>query len=517
MPKGAGVDPWPLERQDRYGTGQAVMGMPASEYSSPWRHIEYGGGFISSHGPSFSADGFGYIGRWVDNTVRKFDPATGAILGTIPVGHFVTSTPAISGDKLFISSGNVMAVNRTGLFIDWLNVTGAVSGSPNVGPEGDVVYLRNTQAEINRVSSLTGIPVWTKTGYSDPKGTVMFLRNDNQVVFSHGNSVTALNWSDGSLAWTYNSGSKTGGVGVAPDGSVVFGNEMGRVIALTEGGVHKWTRFTTNVVNAPPAFGFNGEIYIGSQDWAFYAFRVSDGQPLWNYLTNHWIDRPASVDVNGRIYIQNRLGHLYCLNPDGTLNWTRQIGGDPRGPMTFGPDGTLYVAYAGSSPDPGGMVSVRMDAPKLHFGLTSVNSGITTIGGNETLTDTDSNRMTFLSGTSAPIATLVNAEFEATTPKRDLDQLILQANLNLIQPAAVSFSADVFNYTTGLWVPSPILVKLSTNPGTFVLTFAPPPTQAVQTGTNKIKVRLNVTRFVKPTEQWGIEIDKVGGKVVPKF
>lgn len=513
----AGVaDPWPLERQDRYGTAQALTGIAPGEYSTPWRHIEYGGGFISSHGPSFSADGFGYIGRWVDNTARKFDVATGAIVATIPVGHFVTSTPAIGPNRIFISSGNVMGVNRPGLFIDWLNVTGPVSGSPNTGPEGDVVYLR-TNGEINRVSESTGIPVWTKTGFGDPKGTVMFLRTDAQVVFSHGNSVTALNWNDGSLAWTYNAGSKTGGVAVAPDGSVVFGNQMGRVIALTSAGVHKWTRFTTNVVNATPAFGLNGEIYVGSQDWAVYAFRVSDGQPLWNYLTNHWIDQPATVDVNGRIYVQSRLGNLYCLNPDGTLNWARQIGGDPRGPMTFDGNGTLYVPYAGSSPHPGGMVSVRLDAPKLLFSLTQVNPEITATGGNETLNDVDANRMSFLSGTSTPFATTVVAQFEATTPKRDLDQLVLETNLNLTQAAPVDFKADVFNYTTGQWVPVPIFTRMSTTPNTFALTFAPLPTQAVEMGTNKIKVRLSVTRFVKATSQWGIEIDKVGGKVVPKF
>lgn len=517
-----GADPWPLERQDRYGTGQAVAGLAPSEYSTPWRHIEFGGGFISSHGPSFGADRFGYIGRWVDNTVRKFDPLTGAIVGTIPSGNFVQSTPAIGATRVFFSTDNnmgagaVISINRAGLFIEWLNNTGSISGSPNLGPEGDVVYMRNN-GEINRVSESTGTPVWTKPGFSNPKGTVMFLRSDNQVVFSHGNSVTALNWSDGSLAWTYNSGSKNGGVAVAPDGSVVFGNELGRVIALTSAGVHKWTRFTTNVVNATPAFGFDGEVYIGSHDWAVYAYRLSDGLPLWNFLTNHWIDRQATVDVNGRIYIQSRLGNLYCLNPNGTLIWTRQIGGDPRGPMTFDGDGTLYVPYVGNFPAVSGMVSVRLDAPKLLFSLTQVNPEITATGGNETLTDIDSNRMSFLSGTSTPFATNVVAQFEATTPKRDLDQLVLETNLNLTQAAPVDFKADVFNYTTGQWVPVPIFTRMSTTPNTFALTFAPLPTQAVEMGTNKIKVRLTVTRFVKATSQWGIEIDKVGGKVIPTF
>lgn len=512
-------DPWPLERQDRYGTGQAIMGLANDEYSTPWRHIEYGGGFISSHGPSFAADGTAYFGRWVDNTLRRFDPYSGAITGTVAMGNFVASTPAIGQNRIFASTdnsqGDVFAINRTGLFFDWVNNTGYISGSPNLGPEGDVVYAR-LNGEVSRINEANGAPVWTKTGYSNPEGTVVFTRDDASVIVSHGNSISALRWSDGQQLWTYNSGSKTGGSAVAPDGTIVFGNESGRVIGVGSDGSLKWTRFTADKIDSAPAFGTNGEVYIGSHDWAVYAFRVSDGLPLWNYLTNHWIATPPTVDNNGRIYIQNRLGYLYCLAPDGNLIWTQRIGGDPRGPMTFDGDGTLYVAYAGANP--GGLVSIRLDSPKLLFDLTSINDGITPTGGPSELEEEDMDPLSLLSGDSGLLATEIVAEFEAHTPKRDLSTIRMETNVKLLGVDHVIFLPEIFNHSTGVWQSVPARVKLIRDSAqSFNLSFMGPATNAVEPGTNLVKVRFRCYRYDRPTSQWGIEVDELTGSTVPVF
>lgn len=520
--KGAlGMPPaiWPLERQDRFGTAQAIEGLPLSEYAAPWRHIEFGN-FITSHGPSFDGNGNGYFGRWVDYTVRRFNPETGQITGTLPMSFHVDCTPAIGDGRIFVKQqtfnsqqGFVAGVNVSNLSIDWLNVSGYIVGSPTIGPEGDIVYAQEN-ATVRRVSGSTGGDVWATANIHNPVGTVHFLRDDSAVVIANGNKVTALNWANGSVVWSYDSGFKTGRVAVAPDGTVVFGNEGNRVIGLNPDGTLKWTRFTSNRVEATPAFGLNGEVYIGSHDWAMYAFRTSDGGFLWNYLTNHWISQPATVDVNGLIYVQNRLGHIYCLRPDGTLAWTKKVGDDARGPMTFGPKGTLYVGYQGN---PSGMVSIRQDAPRLNFELSSLSSGFTSTGTGESLKTVDGDFFSVLSESSGTISSLLDAEFEAFVPKRQLDAINLSTTLKLNSLAAVKFDAFVFNYTSNSWQPVPILVRLSTSLNTFVLNFGSPPTQAVEAGSNRVKVRLRMERFTRPTSQWGIDIEKLSGSVNPTF
>ncbi len=130
------ADPWPLERQDRYGTAMALTGLAASDYSSPWRQFELGDGFISSHGPSLDASGKGYFGRWVDNTVRRFDVESGVITGTFAAGNFVVVWSQRSElddeDQSFVSS-NVQAQR--------FDVTGAEIGDQiTVGEDPSAIH-----------------------------------------------------------------------------------------------------------------------------------------------------------------------------------------------------------------------------------------------------------------------------------------------------------------------------------------------------------------------------------------
>ena len=221
-------DPWPLERQDRYGTGRAISGLAPSDYGTPWRQFELGGGFISTHGPSIRADGVGFFGRWVDNTVRRFNTATGQITGTFSAGAFVSCTPALSNGRIIVSTdspnGRLWGVDSTNMFADWFQTVGYSSGSPNLGPEGDIVFAR-ASGEVTRCNPATGAPIWTKTGFGVPRGSVVFTRDDQFVIMSHGSNVTCFRWSDGMPMWTYPGTVAVGGPGVAPDGTIVFGDD----------------------------------------------------------------------------------------------------------------------------------------------------------------------------------------------------------------------------------------------------------------------------------------------------
>lgn len=512
------ADPWPLERQDRFGTAQALSGM-SSGYSTPWRQYDVGGGFISSHGPSIDANGVGYFGRWVDNTFRRFDISTGTITGTIAMGNFVASTPAISGNRIFVSTdnaaGRVFGIDRTTMFTDWLENTGYVAGSPNIGPEGDVVY-GTLSGVVTRRDPATGAAVWTKTGYpSAVKGPVVFTRDDQSVIFSHGNAVTAFNWADGTPLWTFNTPAAAGAPGVAPDGTIVFGTEGGRIYALNPSGTQKWLRFAADHVRAAPAFGLSGEVYVGSYDFALYAFTTATGSPLWSFFSSHWINSPASVGHDGRIYFHNRIGDLYCLSPAGSQIWMRKLGEESRGPLSIGPDSTLYVPYAGNTGS--GLTSIRQDLPTLYFNPVSFNPGISGVGDPNALRTADGNTYDVQSGATQPIASEIIADFETVAPKSQLDSLAIDLKLTPFGSGNLIFVPQIYDFANNSWQSVTKRPLIPGTPLTLTLTFTGNPSNAVDPSTKLIRVRFLASRFARPVGQWGLRVDQLTARVVPKF
>lgn len=512
------ADPWPLERQDRYGTGQALSGMPGG-YSTPWRQFELGGGFISSHGPSIDANGVGYFGRWVDNTVRRFDVATGTITGTIAMGNFVACTPAISAGRIFASTdnpaGRVFGIDRNSMFTDWLENTGYVAGSPNIGPEGDVVYS-TWSGTVTRRDPATGASIWTQTGYpSSSKGSVVFTRDDQSVIVAHGNAVTAFSWTNGTPLWTFNTPAAAGAPGVAPDGTIVFGTDGGRIYGLNPNGTQKWLRFAGDHVRAAPAFGLAGEVYVGSYDFALYAFTTATGSPLWSYFTTNWVNSPASVGHDGRIYFHNRIGDLYCLSPSGSLIWSRKLGEESRGPLTIGPDSTLYVPYTGNTGS--GLSVIRQDAPTIFFNPATFNPGISGSGDPAAMRETDGVTYDVQSGSTQPIASEIVADFEAVAPKAQFDSFGIDLKLTAFGSGNLIFVPQIYDFSNNTWQS---VVKRPLVPGTpltLTLSFTGSPSNAVDPTTKLMRVRFLVSRYARPVGQWGVQIDRLTARVVPKF
>lgn len=353
--------PWPLERQDRWGTGKALVGPPNTSFVAPYVAAVLSSGSVVSHGASIMDTGVGYYGDWQPGTLYEFDTSTNAILRSLKVDPnytFVTSVPALGlNDACFVGtdSGYVSEIDRTTMTVRWSYPTTYIGGSVNIGPDGDIVAT--TASHLYRWQKGTGAVVWSYPTVTQGKGTVVFSRSDNRVFFADGNNVSAIRYSDGQLIWTYNTGSPAGNPAVAPNGTVVFGCDAGTIFAVAPGDGHlKWTVATAGEVRAAPGFDDN-VAYVGSYDGKMYAIRVNSGVVKWSYQSSLWCNTPPSIGENGRIYFHNKGGDLYCLNKDGTLRWQMNLGGESRGPLTIGPDATLYVGFAGNFSS--GMAVVR--------------------------------------------------------------------------------------------------------------------------------------------------------------
>ena len=449
-----GQDPWPLERQDRYGTARALSGPAQSDLTTPWISNRLGGNFPVSHGPSIRADGVGFFGNWAANLVYKFNTATGAILGSFQALNFVACTPAIGPSGMAIVStdnpnGKVFGIDTQIMDFNWFKQTGYVGGSPNIGPEGDTIFGTGG-GSIYRLASVTGAQIWNQNGYGPTNGTIVFSRNDNEVIVSQGNFVTSLDWSDGSHNWSTNLGSRAGRPAVAPNGTIIVGSLASTIYALhPDTGAVLWTWSTLDSNIAAAAFSPDGTVaYVPSNDHRLYAMRVSDGVRLWSYTTSLWIEHGGVVDALGRIYVHNKAGDLYCISPSGNLIWSVRLNGEARGPLTIGPDATLYVGYSGST---SGLAVIRqLGIPLAPTNLTMEKGSILSGGLNQVLVS-DNDRVVFGKGfiTNAQERP-IRAIFSTVTPLKPVSQINVRVE-SRADLAGVSRWLELWNFSMSRW------------------------------------------------------------------
>lgn len=464
------TDPWQMERQDRWGTGRALVGPDPSTFRTPWIFKRLNNTSPVSHGPALGENGIGYFGTWVNDLCTKFDMSTGSVLGGFNALNYVQSTPAIlpGGLAVFIASprphsfdppGRVFRVNTTTMDFDWFFDTHAdwvndyEAASPILGPEGDVA-IGSTTGTAWRLHSLTGSPVWTRPGLHGIKHTAAFSRDDSFVFFANGNRITAVNWATGAVEWTFDSGSTAGAPAVSPEGPVVFGNQAGSIYALhPQTGAVVWNKSALGAIQAAPAFSADGVAYVPCLDFRLYAHRMSDGFRLWSFTGHHENRSSPSVGHDGSIYLYNRVGWFYRIAPNGTAIWTRNFNnGDSRGgPISIGPDGTLYL---GANAPNVGMAIIKQHALALQFTTFTMDIGDLVSGTAGDLVDSDDQYVTMKTGGIFNFARTdpqIRARMELNSPQDRLATFTLKFEASCTLGGSALQRVEMFNFGTGQW------------------------------------------------------------------
>lgn len=106
----------------------------------------------------------------------------------------------------------------------------------------------------------------------------------------------------------------------------------------------KWSFATTGEIKpSTPAIADDGTIYVGSDDDSFYAINP-DGTLKWSFETGGNIRNSPSIAADGTIYIGSDDDNLYALNPEGTQKWAFNTGGNVNVTSSaIGADGTIYT------------------------------------------------------------------------------------------------------------------------------------------------------------------------------
>ncbi|MCL4557991.1 MAG: PQQ-binding-like beta-propeller repeat protein [Deltaproteobacteria bacterium] len=288
-------------------------------------------------------------------TVTVYDGQGGAAIGSVAIGTtpqwppFITSI-SISPQPVILStllSCNASDPDGDSLSYLWdIGGLGVASGSsaiwssPGIPGYYDVTVAVSDGygAEVTGSSSVV-----MSSGSSWPR----FHRDIGSTGLSPINTASTT----GALAWAYATGDYVYSSPVIGwDGTIYVGSEDGRLYAVSPNGGSRWSYATGGPIwYSSPAVSANGTIYIGSSDGSLYAIG-SDGSLDWKYPTGGpiWYSSPA-IGADGTVYIGSSDGKLYAIGSGGGLKWSYTTGNQVYSSPAIGADGTVYIGSGDGS------------------------------------------------------------------------------------------------------------------------------------------------------------------------
>ena len=210
------------------------------------------------------------------------------------------------------------------------------------------------------VSSFTDIvykPHQDVNSNSLPGEWAMF-RHDLSRSGSTGSSATLP---QGTLKWTFSTGSAIHSSPAIAYDTVYFGSRDGKLYALDAAtGTKRWEYQTGSWVESSPAI-VNGVVYVGSNDGKLYAIDAYTGKNIWAFQTRYPVISSPAV-ANGIVYFGADDSHIYALDAaTGKTLWAFET----EGPVTSSPIVANGIIYNGS----GGKFGYALNALNGRFRL----------------------------------------------------------------------------------------------------------------------------------------------------
>ncbi len=287
--------------------------------------------------PAVAPDGSIYVGS-VDSSFYAFN-ANGTQKWSYATGGFIdTCSPAIADDGTVYTGSNdgiVRAFTSSGT-LKWTftvptpsnsALSTSISNSPAIAPDG-TIYIQSTDNNLYALNSTDGSQKWrfntSSTSYSTPviapDGTIYIGSTDNNLY-----AIT----STGSLKWMFPAGNQiysTPAIDAA--GNIYFSTLSNTVFSVTPGGAQRWIYATGNGISSSPALNVDGSVvYIGSYDHYLHAINTATGTMKWTYPLGDEIRASSpAIDANGVIYVGGYDYLVHAVNPDGSLKRTYAMG-----------------------------------------------------------------------------------------------------------------------------------------------------------------------------------------------
>ncbi|MEJ2745634.1 MAG: PQQ-binding-like beta-propeller repeat protein, partial [bacterium] len=308
-----------------------------------------------------------YVGS-CDNIFYAYS-ATGDLKWTYITGDDIVSSPAINATgQVYVGSlvDNFYAFNSIGGLKWSYNHPGDEpedhwKSSPVIDATGGV-YLQSRHSLV--VLDYWGALAWTfSTGiassahYSSPA-----LGTDGRIYWGTGDVdvLYAVN-SNNTFVWSYRVGDTLqASPAIGYVGHIYIGSYDDNFYAFTSVGALEWSYLTGDDIFSSAALSSEGEIYVGSRDDNFYAFN-SKGTLWWSYMAGDDIDSSPGIDARAWVYVGSQDNRIYAFTADGTFIWTYRTDGDVDSSPAIGSGGRLYVGSNDNNIYSIGMASITYD------------------------------------------------------------------------------------------------------------------------------------------------------------
>jgi len=274
-------------------------------------------------------------------------------LQSVPILGLTSTIYVPSSNKLYGLNG----LNGNKIFETTFNVSVSLTdGFPTIGSDG-TVYTPSTEGNsIYAINGTDGKLKWSWGSDAPVTSTPLHDDTNGALYVSTNGWIFALNTSKTpeTLLWKTQINNASKPVSYNPslgfNNSIVVGTSAGAVIALDhETGDVLWT-FENSLlddVNTYAAIGPNGTVYVFGSPNSFakhasvYALNGETGKVIWTSDSESSSEFSVSVGSNGLLYVVN--GGFYALEQkNGKVQWKTSLD-NCHSPAVVGSDETVYV------------------------------------------------------------------------------------------------------------------------------------------------------------------------------
>ena len=311
-------------------------------------------------------------------TSERLFTGQGGIRWSTRTGGVVRSTPAISGERLFVGSGDgfLYALDRTDGSVQWRFDAGSpVHASPAIA--GGLVVAASLGGKIFAVDRNSGASRWSmETGAALPLNTGRgggwdivvsspTIVDDTVYVGGRDGSLYALDLATGTQIWKASTGGRVRATPSVSGDLVVTGSFDGRVYAFDRRtGAERWVHRTEGDTLDSNKFGYDrravqstaaivdGTVYLGARDGGLYAIDLTTGKRKWraSHGTSWVVGSPAVA--GGRVYAGSSDGHfIQALDAaTGRELWRKQTGANVLASPTLAGNDLVIATYRTDAP-----------------------------------------------------------------------------------------------------------------------------------------------------------------------
>ncbi len=239
----------------------------------------------------------------------------------------VRSTPLIHDGTVYAGSydNNLWALDAKEGSLIWKFATeGGVGSSPAYN--GGIVFIGSSDCALHAVDARTGTRKWMfKTQgkvFTTPvaaAGLVFFGSDDGNLYALRPGQTSARE------VWSFNSMSPIRSSPRVAEERVFFGTDLGEFICLNVSGDLRW-RFETRRRVMASALVHENLVFIGSDDWYFYALDIDQGYPIWRFRTQGPVVSSPALSEK-LVFFGSADGYVYALDALGGREiWRYEIG-----------------------------------------------------------------------------------------------------------------------------------------------------------------------------------------------